>query len=250
MKKIIFMLMLALSQSVLAVGGYQSPKAAHYLTGFYFKGGLGGTTAQFDMSQDLLMNAPGGSAGNINQSVNHQVRGTQIAGLLGAGYAYQIDALWVIGAEFTAGFTSANGSFSNDSNLGDLYAINSDVKSTLSNDFALVVKPGLAIQQRTQFYGLLGARWGNFETTTHSSASISGVTVGDSSTTSNYVLGFTVGLGVERLLTNHWGLGLEYAYTSYGNIPSTRMVYASDFTDNASATASSSTLLLDATYRF
>jgi len=260
MKKISYLLLLLISQTGWAVGGYQSPKAMHYLTGFYFKAGIGGTIGQFDTSQTYLFDQTMIFPFTLDQSVEHQSQGTQVAGVLGFGYSYQIDALWMIGAEFTAGFTSANTSYHNYSNFDGAPILNSTVQSTLNNDFALVVKPGLAIQQRTQFYALLGARWGNFENevSSHFEDTFFGISGDQKSSVSNYVLGFTVGIGVERLLTDHWALGLEYAYTAYGNIPSVSNDYLIELdgefidsvTDTLTATAAASTLLLESSYRF
>jgi opacity protein-like surface antigen len=258
MKKYPFILMLMINQSALAYGEYQTPKAMHYLTGFYFKAGMGGTIAQYDASQDFTDIITPSIPFSINQPVNHDAQGTQVAGTLGMGYAYQIDALWILGAEFTMGFTGANASFHNSTNANNIYILNSTSDATLYNDFALVLKPGLVIQQKTQFYALLGTRWGNFHTSTSSNVSILGETTGESVSASNYVLGFTAGIGVERMFTDHWSLALEYAYTSYGDIPNASVNYTAaggvlgtgEVSDEFSATAASSSLFLETRYRF
>lgn len=242
----------------------ESAECASYLTGFYLKGGLGGTTAEFDITQDVFLNDPDffGSTLEINQSVNHLARGTNIAGVLGLGYTYQLDSLWVIGGEFTAGFTSANTTFHNNGNTSGGFILNNKVESKLTNDFALVVKPGLVIQQRTQFYALLGARWGNIETKSNSNTEVnfggSSYRGNGSASASGYILGFTVGLGVERMLNEHWSLGLEYAYTAYGDIPSVTSDYTTsgtipshaEVTNDVTGTAAANTVILDAAYRF
>jgi opacity protein-like surface antigen len=261
MNKLALVSLMMLSHSALAVGTYQSPKAMHYLTGFYAKLGLGGTIAQFDLSEDLVFEPYNNGNFIFDSSVSHHGQGTQVAGNLGVGYTYQIDALWVIGAEFTAGFTSANSSFQNYTKFDNLIYINSHTQATLNNDFALVVKPGLAIQQRTQFYALMGVRWGNFEIEQKANAQYVGSIpeLGSQASASAFVAGFTVGLGVERLLTEHWGLGLEYAYTTYGNIPSVNNDTSgpsnvpglnAEIFNSASGNAASNTLLLESSYRF
>lgn len=245
------LIMLAISPSVLASHSMTSPAP---FNGFYVTGGLGGTTGQFDLSQELVMNVSGLGVSSINQSTHHDARATQFAGILGMGYSYQLDSLWVGSLEFTAGFTGATASFHNDSNLNSVYTLNSKVESTLKNDFALVVKPGLIINRYTQFYALLGTRWGNFETKTSSQAIANTDSSSGSNSKSAYVIGFTVGIGVERFFTDHWSLGLEYAYTTYGDIPDATNQYASgtiaSVTNEVTGTASSNNLMLDVRYRF
>lgn len=261
MNKFALVSLMILSNAACAVGTYQSPKAMHYLTGFYAKLGLGGTLAQFDLTDSLIYEPYSTSAFAFDSSVARNAQGTQVAGNIGIGYTYQVDALWVMGAEFTAGFTSANTSLQNYSNFAGLEFTNSHTQATLNNDFALVFKPGLAIQQRTQFYALIGVRWGNFDIEQKVQGELVGAPLEGplKTSVSNFVPGFTVGLGVERLLTEHWGIGIEYAYTAYGNIPSlnNEIIIPSNLPDlngqisnSLSGTAAANTLLVETSYRF
>lgn len=245
-----------------------NPKYKKPLQGLYLKAGVGDTIAQFDTTQtygvSLLANNPANNQ-TYNIDANHQSQGTQFSGLIGIGYLYQIDALWVISGEFTANFTNAEAAYKNDLYFfAKAYDLTSRSTFNYTNDFAILIKPGLAIQQQTQFYALLGARWGNFKTTTEDTSSIELIdahaSAGLSNSSSAYELGFTVGVGVERLITKNWGVALEYAYTAYSKFPSVNGSFAFDpgvnqyyyasANESVSGSAAVNTIMLEITHRF
>lgn len=244
MKKLFWILCLLLNQSAYA---YST------LAGFYVRGGLGGTTGQFEISDEFTATSPQTPTIHFIKSVNYDARGTNIAGLIGLGYTYKLDQIWVLSGEFTADFTSVNGTKSNKASITALtpqMTLDGKVTTTLTNDFALLVKPGIAIHQKTQFYALIGPRWGNFETKLKESYQIVGGPAGSFSTkNSAYQLGLTVGLGVERLMSEFFGVGLEYTYTAYGDIPTTsvELTYAGE---EVTGSLSANTVLAYFSYRF
>jgi opacity protein-like surface antigen len=79
----------------------------------------------------------------------------------------------------------------------------------------------------TLFYGILGPRWGNFATSTSSFfESDTGIPViaNPYGKTSGYKVGFTAGLGMQQMLSDHLQISFEYAYTNYGNINTPNVV--------------------------
>lgn len=251
MKKFAFIPLLVATTSL------QAQPLKHHFDGFYLKGGLGGTIAQFESNQNVVLDDEL-SQTIIEQPVDHDMQGTSIAGLLGVGYSYQFDSLWVFSGEFTIGMTSANGSYDN-TQVTSPPNFSSEVKSKLLNDFAFLFKPGLVVNEKTQFYGLIGSRIGNFETTVSSegTAPIFG-TITNSTDKNGYTVGLTVGIGVERLITRHWGVAFEYAYTAYGNIASTTGNVTSEpaqgdyltLYDKVTTSAQANNLLAEFIFRF
>lgn len=194
-------------------------------TGAYLGGAIGGTNARFDMRTTAEVPLQGF---NLNNS--HTVSGTAASGLISGGYLYQFKEKFVLGAMATVGYTDIQQTdkvkFHLTAVSGGGQDANSYVKNTaqLTNDFALLLKPGYAVGKSTLFYLLVGPRWGNFKTETESSFTVMAgsdqlIAQGKSSE-SQYKLGITAGVGVQQMLTRHVQLGLEYLYTSYGRVGS------------------------------
>jgi len=177
-----------------------------------------------------------------------------MTGYIALEYAYQFDNGVVLGLAATAGFDSLE--FNNtikvddkpvvdDTSAGDTFTTlstaSSTLKAELENDFAILFKPGWVIRSNTLIYALVGPRWGNFETklsSTYNNAGTavlkSGVdcftpgclngawdeTLSDDSSNSEYEIGVTAGLGIRQVVSDHFQLGLEYAYTHYGDLDS------------------------------
>jgi opacity protein-like surface antigen len=255
-----------------------SMEATNPFTGFYISAGLGGTNAVFDTNELLQIgNVDGDPAEPIGVAFpfEEDLYQNSAAAMVGLGYSYQFDMGFVLGIEATANYTNAKVTNTNTTQTGiPLLAaiqIENTLTAQLTNDFALLFKPGFMLTKSTQLYALVGPRWGNIETSI--SDNLSGVLLDgfisfdefsfpNSVSESGYVLGITAGLGIEQMITDHLSVGLEYAYTSYGDLdtpssniffddiglggfpPGTRLLE-----DSADIDASSNTIMLTLTYR-
>ncbi len=187
---------------------------------------------------------------NETSSDKLELAEANIAGSIGIEYAYQFHNGFLLGLAATAGFNNVE--FDNtlntfdhafttdDTNHFDNYTnVSSTLNVELENDFALLFKAGFVVRHNTLIYALVGPRWGNFESTLNSSYNNNGstdvgcglgpfakcdnawdATLTDSSSNSEYQLGVTAGVGIRQALSEHFMLGLEYAYTHYGDLDS------------------------------
>lgn len=197
-----------------------SAQADHSFTGFYLTGALGGTQADFDSTPYL------GTAGYDFFLGEYHIYGTSPSGLIGLSYLYQFNRGLVLGGQVTAGYTSVktgnlNEVIGSHSSPFDSALIASDLDTELTNDFAILFKPGVVSNKNTLFYALVGPRWGNFKTSLSTDVLLVSDTQASatgSDSQSGYQLGLTAGLGIQHMLTDHFQVGLEYAYTNYGEI--------------------------------
>lgn len=218
---------------------------AAYLSGFYINGALGGTLLDVEVDQHFSFGTP--ATISIPSEIN--LSDGNVAGWIGVGYSHRFQNHLVLGAEVTAGATNLTVSHKNGfvPEFDDF--IDGEIESQLSNDFAALFKVGYLSKHNTYLYALVGPRWGNFESTLDTS--IPPFLFTDSE--SGYQLGVTAGVGIEHMINNHLALGLEYAYTSYGQIDSPRtLVQAEGATilDEADLEASTNTLGVRLSYHF
>ncbi len=230
----------------------------NHFTGFSVTGAIGGIVGELDANQNFFGesfagdNAEGeveygfSSDNAVADSDNLELFEANVAGLIGIEYAYQFNNGFLLGVAATAGFNNVD--FNNTLNVNDQSFVNDDgdtffnfstasttLEAELENDFALLFKAGFVVRQNTLFYALVGPRWGNFETTLSSSYNNNGgafcagpfdcdngwdSTLTDSESNSEYQLGVTAGLGVRQVVSDHFMIGLEYAYTHYGDLDS------------------------------
>lgn len=200
-----------------------------YFDGVMVGGAIGATAAQFQTSQKIHYDL----SGTVSQSQETNLFANTPTVLVSIGYSYQADNAFTVGGYFTAAYSNAqytdNRPFSVSS---PSVALDLETKTTsqFTNDFALLIKGGYVWQRTTHFYGMAGPRWGNFNTQVKTeyllvedSVEFSG---SEKSSASGYILGYTMGLGVQQLLTERYSWALEYAYTTYGALdtPSTEFV--------------------------
>jgi opacity protein-like surface antigen len=205
------------------------PEDKQYFEGFNITLGGGGTAAQVDVTQEADLNIVNLFFAEFDNDA--QIQANSWAGLLGLGYAWQFGR-GVIGLEFTAGITGVEADYEDELDIKliglEVAGLTTTLETKLRNDFALLLKPGFVIKDKTMIYAFFGPRWGNFETemttdiTLGSLISGSGepeVLFSDSESRSGYRFGVTGGVGIETFVADHFAIGLEYAYTNYGNVP-------------------------------
>jgi opacity protein-like surface antigen len=188
---------------------------------------VGASSARFNVDQYFELTD--GVSGGVFPG-NYAMAGSSPAGLLGLGYLHQFNHHFLLGVEATAGYmdaqTNQETTLTEAINVGGGNIFNvlvtSHLEARLTNDFALLLKPGYVSGTKTLFYALIGPRWGNFKTSAHENLSeiapgfsIIGAASGEES---GYQLGLTAGAGVQHRVSDRLHLSLEYAYTTYGEI--------------------------------
>ena len=233
-----------------------------YFNGFMLGAALGGTSAQYSLSQHLSLADPR-TGFEVSFPYSTNLYADTPAGLVSVGYSFQANNNFVLAVAFTAGYADAKvtDEFTSlrtqiDVPVGE---ISNTTEAQLTNDFALLLKGGYVWDRTTLFYAMIGPRWGNFKTSTTLDVIIETATVNASSSVSGYQCGTTVGLGVQQLLTPRYSWALEYAYTSYGSINSPSItglfqesgvpVPDSSFNDSPNISPSTNTLMFMLAYR-
>lgn len=196
---------------VLALTTHAAFASHPVISGFYLEAALGGTQLEVDLEQSLTGNSPGNFIADF--PVQTELGNGNTAGWLGVGYAYPLKNHLVFGVEATAGFDNPRLTHQDGLLSGNL--VKGKIETKLKNDFALLFKAGYLIMGHTQIYGLVGPRWGNFQS---SLATEIAPNPEFSVEHSGYELGITAGLGMEHWISNHLTAGLEYSYTSYGSL--------------------------------
>jgi outer membrane immunogenic protein len=209
-------------------------------TGFYLGAGVGARSSQVDgdVTPDSVNNlnnfngndacAPGGSFSSCSgASLNDTA--FRISPYL--GYNYQFATQWLAGIEGDVGFgskttTLANVFYPNTglSNFSghDSFAVKTGWDASLRGRLGFLVTPSFLI------YGTGGAAWQQIEATSTCSTFITGVSVCDPGllvpsviTDSATKLGYTIGAGIETMLSPNWIVRGEYRYADFGTITNT-----------------------------
>jgi opacity protein-like surface antigen len=232
-------------------------------TGFYMKGAAGASNGKFDTSQDFIANFPTFPI-EVLLPTHSDLSGNSITGLIGIGYSYQFQNHAVLGLSLDAGYTNIQVSQKavfDLSTSGTVVNLLGNFRSKLSNDFALLLRPGYVLHEHTQIYGLIGPRWGNFQ----SKAGVEFILVGTGfavdtaadNAVFGYELGFTAGVGIVQAINERLRLGLEYAYTDYGHINSPQVnkdiIFGNpvgNLTDEPSISVNTSSVLLTLSYQW
>lgn len=243
MKKLTYLTAMACLSTAAAVQAANTSFTGPYVDGFVggtFLNGHVKSTAKLTDTPDVAYVKGDNSVTNLGASAG-----------FGVGYAYQYANHFLVGLELTASQINAEMEDPQNFNFGG-GVIYSNISVKLENDFALLFKPGYVIGESALAYLLIGARWGNFETTNW--LNIDDVGIPPSSiTTSAYTAGVTAGVGFKQLLTDHLGVALEYAFTNYGYIEApeyTALVSGFTFNNSPSVEANTQTLAAQLSYNF
>ncbi len=213
---------------------YKAPVVASWnWTGFYIGGNVGygwahdptdvsTATTTTVTSQVLRQTTPAGpltttitngtGAGSGTADLNGAIGGIQ------AGYNWQLQS-WLIGVEADFQWSGQKGSIAFCATAGcpaGSLTANADYKL---NWFGTVRgRLGLLATNNILVYGTGGLAYGHVNVDATSGFSGSPLTAASSSTTR---IGWTVGAGVEALLSEHWSAKLEYLYMDLGSVDTT-----------------------------
>jgi outer membrane immunogenic protein len=207
---------------------------AYGWSGFYLGAGVGARSSQVDgdVTQDSINSfhscAPGDffpscSGASLNDTA------FRISPYL--GYNYQFATQWLAGIEGDVGFgskttTLANAFYPNTgiSNFSghDSFAVKTGWDASLRGRLGFLVTPSFLV------YGTGGAAWQHIEATSTCSTIITNISVCDPGllapsviTDSATKLGWTVGAGIETMLSQNWIVRGEYRYADFGTITNT-----------------------------
>lgn len=233
MKKIIFLLSLLLAQTSFAAAPAKSkPKTEEswYYRGLYVAGLVGGTLLDESFTQSFIGVRPTGFVPDLPSQSDLEAGNP--AGMIACGFSYALDSHLVFGLEATAGLTH-NEVSDWSGYLDGSSRVTGTVSSVLTSDFSVLFKVGYQIYERTHFYGLVGTRWANIESTLKTNVNDQLIF---SKSFTGYQLGNTGGVGIEHMITEDLSLGLEYLYTNYGDYGPLDNIYGPtnsvDFTTN------------------
>ncbi|MCB1112131.1 MAG: outer membrane beta-barrel protein [Chlamydiales bacterium] len=208
--------------------------ASPSFSGFNASVGVGVEMPNISTKGELKNFVPG--VEDITFSISRKSTTNQINGDVRLGYNRIFNGCYLIGLAGDATFGHNHLKFGTrvvEINSDLMIATNANI--TLSNQFALLLKLGKLVDNRTLFYGLVGPRWGNFslgfDAGFHQNIGVFLNTELDSSN-KYYKEGVLVGIGSEYLLTQCISLALEYTYTYYGHpkLPSTQAPITQDGT--------------------
>lgn len=191
--------------------------------GFYAEVAAGGINSEFNLTQNSFIKTNDGNPPNVTLPGNTENYDNGGIGSIGVGYMLQVNPLIVLGAEATADVENAKITSYNSANeSASGFGLNNSTTNELKNSFAVLFKPGFLLNQgNTLVYGLIGPRWGNFETSSSTSVQVNNTSnaTGNTGTShSGYEIGLALGAGIQQYISNNFSIGLEYQYTDYGNI--------------------------------
>jgi|ERR1700677_314082 len=210
--------------------------------GFYADLGVGGINTNFNLSQVVSI-APYDNSFTANAPYDPNNSDYGVTGSLGLGYTFLLTPSVTLGAEINADVEDATTTNNDSVNFnipgtdgGGINASNT-ITNKLKNSFAFLIKPGFLMDQgNTMVYGIIGPRWGNFETSTSSLFQINngdgnGNAGGSAANShSGYDVGLVLGAGIQKYISNNLSVGVEYQYTNYGHIStpsSSGVIYSS-----------------------
>lgn len=153
--------------------------------------------------------------GNFNLTSSGFFGGGQI------GYNYQFENSWVIGVEADIEWSAIEGELSGNGNLfvNDDFIGGASFSAGSEVEWFGTIRARLGYAwDRVFLYGTGGAAYGKVKS--HGSISVfddEGELFGDSVSKSDTQWGWTVGLGLEYAITDHWTFKTEYLYVDLGS---------------------------------
>jgi outer membrane immunogenic protein len=179
------------------------PAPVSYPWAGFYVGAEGGGALGYETGSTLyttiLSTAGSQTAGNVD-------------GILGgfvAGYNYQVNSTWVLGAEFDWSWTNASGKTSRGSNIPGI------TLNGTTNDRWVASVTGRAgyVMNNWLLYGRAGAVWMD---AAYGANAMAGATLLEVGSTTVTRAGFTVGVGAERRLFGNLTGKVEYDFDDFG----------------------------------
>lgn len=206
-------------------GLYASTTFAHPFTGLYIMGGAGGTSATFENDQVMAIHFDP-SLVDLDLPSEANLYADSFSAVMEVGYSYAFQNHAVLAAGISANYSNIKVNSRTNGGVivpGNFTAsLNNHLEISLTNDFALLFKPGYLCGSNTLLYSLIGPRWANIHSNTHVDFDLTGggtaVQLLNGDAEGGYELGFTVGAGIKQVVSERLSVGLEYAYTTYGEI--------------------------------
>ncbi len=203
--------------------------------GAYIQGSLGIINANYKFPQQTSALLDGGLEEAQTSSSSNYNYANDVMASLALGYN-QIFSNYVLGLVAKASLTNAQVSTNiNVNSSGDHpelphEILNTNIKVTFKDNYSLLIKPGILLDNTTLLYFLLGPTWGYYKVSDQASFSHSilvtppgtvyGINGATSSSSSGYKLGVTAGIGIEKYLSQKVGIGVEYDYAYFGHLAS------------------------------
>lgn len=210
MKKRIILATFVMAWHVLVMG--------NSFSGYYGSVNLGVISTNVEHISSITLFLPG--TFNITNSDN--VHGAKAAfnGGLAFGFGWEVIPVLILGIEGRWNFDDVDTDFNalvTETNSELRVLREGSVK--LKNDWSLLLKVSSLLEPNTLFYGLVGPQWGNFDSDARESYTQNlGVLLTsniEGTSKSKYLTGLLLGVGMEHLFSEHFSMGIEYAYSFY-----------------------------------
>jgi outer membrane immunogenic protein len=246
---------------------------ANNWTGFYLGGSVGGRWANSEWTTTCLQ--PGyrgidGCPNNYPVLIANDNPATfdsaSFRGGIYGGYNWQVAPLWIVGIEGDVAWAKNNKNHAGipggwtPTGPGSPGLDSSNVKETW--DAGIRGRLGFLINPSVLLFAAGGASWSKLEASAHCGSPWTvgyclggGPFIGTTETISKTMTGWTVGGGIEWMLTSHWLVRGEYRYTQYGTLSGTFFPGFNGANLNGDALSASvnlntHTALLGAAYKF
>ena len=186
-------------------------------TGFYIgvNGGGGYSTQDQSIAGVDKFAVAAVSSGFIPGSVATRGGGGMFGGT--AGYNYQLNPMFVIGAETDFDWANIGGSGGQSLTLGP-FALNTTGSEKLNWVGTLRARGGWLVTPSTLLYATGGLAYGAAESATTITLTVPKATYTAMSDITSTKIGWVIGAGIEQQLFTNWSIKAEYDYISLGSI--------------------------------
>lgn len=196
--------------------------------GLYLGAGVGWSANDFDLNTNYA---------STGITTLNNANASQVLGDIFIGYGYTTASSLFWGAELGTYFPSRSITVGSHPSLS-YPGLNVSDTLKIQDYVTLDLLPGYAISQNMLVYGRAGLVYGSLQLNQPSVAGISGLNMNDNT------WGGRFGVGVNLAVSNTFGIGIDYFYTTYKNMS----VYAAPFNANYTAKPSSNFVGLSILY--
>lgn len=223
--KLILGLSVALTSSAVFSASFGNPvvvaNEGSPFNGFYIGADIGTAIIQANTIQNFTASGDS-TVGTVLIPMKANVTEKSLMGQLDVAFGYVFKEHYYLGLEGSGSLESLNpkATLAVSDNEGDAEVYS---KVNLNREYALTLNPGFVVQNNTLFYGKAGATWGDFDVKSGFESGLSSISGNDFSGSfgtqhEGTETGLLLGLGIERFITQHFSLKLEYDYADYGDI--------------------------------
>jgi outer membrane immunogenic protein len=216
-------------------------------TGFYVGGSIGARWSNVDWRTINIGGAPASSNDNPAHLDKTTIR---VGGYV--GYNWKVAPSWLVGLEADIAWGDSSKTHTPFPGIGPpLFGAGHDfVTAKLGWDGSIRGRVGFLVNPNWLVYATGGAAWQQIKTSAtcdNTGLSFCGIVVNESNSTTK--AGWTVGGGIEAMLSSNWFGRIEYRYADFGHVTNT-LPPAPGTGFNANVNVKTNTALLGLAYKF